>query len=173
MRKLNRDGKLCNGVENWKTWFHLNYPGCGKDIMWAENHFKNDGVKLAGKTPLVEKGNHLQLMQKRLLDDSSRGRELLSEWNGTATTGSFNLVRNVTKTSSTINVDGKLEIIGIVGDDGVKPAIDGGNTPGCTDNCPGHMVFKLIHRNHELRLTNIAIQNGHSVRFIILFSDFW
>ena len=61
----------------------------------------------------------------------------------------------------------------IVGDDGVKPAIDGGNTPGCiNNNCPGHRVFYLNTANDELRLTNITIQNGYAVRFLILFSHF-
>ena len=214
MRKLNRDGKLCNGAENWNTWFHLNFPGCGENIKWTEHTFNNDGVKLVkkehiasdkfirglsgvyekeqktemkemyflnsnvGKAPLVEKGKQLQVVQKRRLDDSSRGRELLSEWDGTANTGSFNLVRNVTKTSGTITVNGVLDIIGIVGDDGVKPAIDGGNTPGCgvSSNCPfssyGRRVFYLDTANDELRLTNITIQNGYTVRFLILFSHF-
>ena len=45
MRRLSRDGKLCDCAEDWKTWFHLNYPGCGEDYKWAENNFKNDGVK--------------------------------------------------------------------------------------------------------------------------------
>ena len=208
MRKLNRDGKLCSGAENWNTWFHLNFPGCGENIKWTEHKFNNDGVKLVkkehtangkfirdlsgvyekeqktemkqmyflntntGKAPLVDKGKQLQVVQKRRLDDSSHGRELLSEWDGTANTGSFNLVRNVTKTSGTITVNGELEIIGSVGDDGVKPAIDGGNTPGCTWNCGGHRVFYLDNTNDELRLTNITIQNGYTVRFLILFSHF-
>jgi len=208
MHKLNRDGKLCNGAENWNTWFHLNFPGCGENNKWTEHTFNNDGVKLVkkehiasdkfirglsgvyekeqktemkqmyflnsnvGKAPLVEKGKQLQVVQKRRLDDSSRGRELLSEWDGTANTGSFNLVRNVTKTSRGVGVDGVLDIIGIVGDDGVKPAIDGGGTPGCAYHCPGHGVFRLDTANDELRLTNITIQNGYAVRFLILFSDF-
>ena len=209
MRKLNRDGKLCNGAENWNTWFHLNFPGCGENIKWTEHTFNNDGVKLVkkehiasdkfirglsgvyekeqktemkqmyflssnvGKAPLVEKGKQLQVVQKRRLDDSSRGRELLSEWDGTTNAGSFNLVRKVTTTSGTISVDGVLDIIGIVGDDGVKPAIDGGNTPGCTAGCMGgHRVFYLDNTNDDLRLTNITIQNGYTVRFLILFSDF-
>ena len=210
MHKLQRDGKFCDGAEDWKTWFYLNYPDCGEDNKWAESNFKNDGVKLVkderttsdnvfirglsgvyekeqktemkemyflnsnvGKAPLVEKGKQLQVVQKRRLDDSSRGRELLSEWDGTANAGSFNLVRKVTTTSAQITVDGVLDIIGIVGDDGVKPAIDGGNTPGCiNNNCPGHRVFYLNTANDELRLTNITIQNGYVVRFLILFSHF-
>ena len=49
MRKLNRDGKLCNDAENWNTWFHLNFPGCGENIKWTEHKFNNDGVKLVKK----------------------------------------------------------------------------------------------------------------------------
>ena len=209
MHKLQRDGKLCDSAEDWKAWFHLNYPDCGEDDKWAENNFQNDGVKLVkeertytsdnvfirgrsgvyekaekartkqqrhfgsmntGKMPLAEKGKHLQLgFQKRLFDERSRGSELISEWNGTATKGSYNLVRKVTETSSTIEVSGTLEIIGIVGDDGARPAIDGGGTPGCTgDSCPGHRVF-VVGKEYELRLTNITIQNGYTVRFHILF----
>ena len=119
---------------------------------------------------MVEKGKHLRLVPKRGFDGSSRGREVIGEWDGTATNGVFNLVRKVTKTSSTINVDGTLDIIGIVGDDGVKPAIDGGNTLGCTSGCPGHRLFLVSYA--ELRLTNITIQNGYAVRFLILFSHF-
>ena len=53
--------------------------------------------------------------------------------------------------------------IGIVGEDGVKPAIDGGNTPGCVSmTCPGHRVFRLDTSDDELRLTNITIQNGNA-----------
>ena len=96
----------------------------------------------------------------------------MSEWNGVVPNGYFKLVTKVTKTSGTITVDGVLDITGIVGDDGVKPAIDGGWTPGCTNNCPGHQVFILDNTNDELRLTNITIQNGYVVRFLILFSDF-
>eukprot|EP00942_MAST-04A_sp_MAST-4A-sp1_P010986 g10986.t1 len=210
MHRLQRDGKLCDSAEDWKAWFHLNYPGCGEDDKWAENNFKNDGVKLVkeerttgdnvfirglsgvyekeqkaetkqerhfgkmntGKMPLTEKGKHLQLgfQERRLDDDSSRGRELISEWDGTATKGSFNLVRKVTKTSDTIDVMGTLEIIGIVGSDGVRPAIDGGGTPGCWSSCPGHRVFIVRNSDeYKLRLTNITVQNGYTVRFHILF----
>ena len=197
MRRLSRDGKLCDGMENWNTWFDMNYPDCGEDMKWAENNFKNDGVKVVkeesttfndnfihglnnlyekgqkvetkqkyflntiiGTVPLVEKGKHLQLVPKRRLDGSSRGRELISEWDGTATNGVFNLSTKVTKTSGTINVGGTLDITGIVGDDGVRPAIDGGG---------GHTVFHVDDTHDELRLTNITIQNGHAVRFHILF----
>ena len=198
MRRLQRDGKLCDSAEDWKAWFYLNYPDCGEDDKWAENNFKKDGVKLVKeerttsdtvfirgrsgtkkhfgsknivKMPLAEKGKHLQLgFQERRLDESSRGRELISEWDGTATKGSFNLVRKVTNTSDAIKVSGTLEIIGIVGDDGVRPAIDGGHTPGCTGNsCPGHRVFSVENDAYELRLTNITIQNGYAVRFHIFF----
>ena len=37
---------MCDSAEDWKTWFHLSYPGCRKDDKWVENNFKNDGVKL-------------------------------------------------------------------------------------------------------------------------------
>ena len=209
MHRLNRDGKLCDGMENWNTWFDMNYPDCGEDMTWAESNLKNDGVKvvkeesttyndkfiyglnslhekdqkaetkqkyflnmITGKAPLVEKGKHLQLVPKRRLDGSSLGRELISEWDGTATNGVFNLSTKVTKTSGTINVGGTLDITGIVGDDGVRPAIDGGKTPGCRHPCPGHTVFHVDNTNDELRLTNITIQNGYTVRFLILFSHF-
>ena len=46
MRRLKRNGTLCDSAEDWKTWFHLSYPGCRKDNKWAESNFKNDGVKL-------------------------------------------------------------------------------------------------------------------------------
>ena len=210
MRRLSRDGKLCDCAEDWKTWFHLNYPGCGEDYKWAENNFKNDGVKqvkeerttsnnffirgLSGvyergqkverkheshfrnmntaPRALTEKVKHLQIgFQTRRLDASSHGKELISEWDGTATNGSFNLVRHVTETSSTIVVNGTLEIIGIVRKDGVRPAIDGGGTPSCTgDSCPGHTVFYVASDVDELRLTNITIQNGYAVRFHFIFS---
>ena len=32
MRRLSRDGKLCDGMENWNTWFDMNYPDCGEDM---------------------------------------------------------------------------------------------------------------------------------------------
>ena len=139
-----------------------------------ESNLKNDGVKVVKKGSTTYNDNfihvqHLQLIPKRRLDGSSRGRELVSEWNGTATNGVFNLVRKVTKTSGTIKVDGTLDITGIVGDDGIRPAIDGGKTPGCTHSCPGHTVFHVDNTNDELRLTNITIQNGYVVRFHILF----
>ena len=194
MHKLRRDGKLCDSAEDWKAWFHLNYPGCRKDDKWVENKFKNDGVKLVkeerttsdnvfirglsgtkqqrhfgsihtGKMPLTEKGKHLQLgFQERRLDERSRGSELISKWDGKATKGSFNLVTKVTKTSGTIIVSGRLEIIGILGEDGVRPAIDGGGTPGCTGkSCPGHCVFQVNDDLYELRLTNVTIQGGTGV----------
>ena len=100
-------------------------------------------------------------------------RSLIGEWNQ-QTSGTY-ILSNDVKIKKTVKVeDGKaLEITGIVGVDGIRPAIDGGGSPGCTsNNCPGHRVFSLDNTNDELRLTNIAIQNGHSVRFIILFSDF-
>ena len=190
MRRLSRDGKLCDGMEHWNTWFDMNYPDCREDMKWAESNLKNDdGVKvvkeesttyndnfihglnnlyekgqkvetkqknflntITGKPPLVEKGGNLQLVPKRGFEDSSRGRELISEWDGTAINGVFNLGRKVTKTSGTINVGGTLDITGIVGDDGVRPAIDGGRT---------HTVFH-VNTNDELRLTNITIQNGYA-----------
>ena len=201
MRSLQRDGKLCDSAEDWKAWFYLNYPDCGEDDKWAESNFKNDGVKLVKEErttsdnvfirglsgpkqqrqvgsmntetmPSMEKGKYLQLgFQERRLDESSRGRELISEWDGTATKGSFNLVRNVTKTSDTITVNGTLEIIGIVGEDGIRPAIDGGGTPGCTGySCPGHTVFEVFNDAYELRLTNITIQNGNAVRIHNVFN---
>ena len=56
---------------------------------------------------------------------------------------------------------GVMDITGIVGVDVVRPAIDGGRTPGCTSNCPGHLVFSVEHTTSILNLTNVTIRNGY------------
>ena len=98
------------------------------------------------------------------------GRSLIGEWNGTATSGTY-ILSNDVNTTSTINVDNgdALDITGIVGVDGVRPAIDGGGTPGCTSNCPGHRVFSVgQNAPSNLTLTNVTIRNGY-VCIIYLF----
>ena len=57
--------------------------------LWKYEHRKN---------AFGREGKHLQPgFQKRLFDERSRGSELISEWDGTATKGSYNLVRKVTR----------------------------------------------------------------------------
>ena len=80
------------------------------------------------------------------------------------------MLHDVNITGTVTVEDGKtLDITGIVGVDGVRPAIDGGGTPGCTSNCPGHRVF-YVGQNapSNLTLTNVTIRNGY-VCIIYLF----
>ena len=67
-----------------------------------------------------------------------------------------------------INNGDVLDITGIVGVDGVRPAIDGGGTPGCTSwNCPGHRVFYVGDNAPSiLNLTNVTIRNGYVCIYI-------
>lgn len=168
MRRLSQDGKLCDRAEDWKTWFHLNYPGCGEDYKWAENNFKNDDVKqvkeerttsnnffIRGLSGVYERGQKVERKH-----ESESARSLIGEWDGSATSGIFTLSNDV-KPSQEIQVSGRLEIIGIISMDGKRPAIDGGGNPGCTgSNCPGHRVFFVQNDIHELILSNLTIKNG-------------
>ena len=97
------------------------------------------------------------------------GRSLIGEWDGAATSGTY-ILSNDVNTTGTITVDNgdALDITGIVGMDGTRPAIDGGGTPGCTSNCPGHRVFSVGHATSILNLTNVTIRNGY-VCIIYLF----
>ena len=98
------------------------------------------------------------------------GRSLIGEWNGTATSGTY-ILSNDVNTTSTINVDNgdALDITGIVGVDGTRPAIDGGATPGCQSNCFGHKLFVVQNSDTKLILTNLTIKNGYVCRYLYIF----
>ena len=84
------------------------------------------------------------------------GRRLVGEWDGTAATGTYSLVKDTT-TTATITVSGTLEIFGVVpAGSETRPAIDGGHTRGPT----GHTVFKVEGDETILELSNITIRNG-------------
>eukprot|EP00942_MAST-04A_sp_MAST-4A-sp1_P006693 g6693.t1 len=114
MRRLSRDGKLCDGMENWNTWFDMNYPDCGADMTWAESNLKKDGVKVVKEESTTYNDNFIHGLNNLY----ETGQKVETKQN-----------TKVTKTSGTINVGGTLDITGIVGDDGIRPAIDGGKTP--------------------------------------------
>ena len=85
------------------------------------------------------------------------GRRLVGEWDGTAATGTYSLVKDTT-TTATITVSGTLEIFGVVpAGSETRPAIDGGNTGGYN----GHTVFKVEGDETILVLSNITIRNGY------------
>ena len=85
------------------------------------------------------------------------GRRLVGEWDGTAATGTYSLVKDTT-TTATITVSGTLEIFGVVpAGSETRPAIDGGHTGGET----GHTVFKVEGVETILELSNITIRNGY------------
>ena len=108
------------------------------------------------------------LEERRLRNDI--GRSLVSEWHEGLRSGTYILLHDVNITS-TVNVEeGKaLEITGIVGVDGIRPAIDGGGTPGCTSNCPGNRVFDVEGSYTKLILTNLTIKNGYVCRYLYIF----
>jgi hypothetical protein len=103
---------------------------------------------------------------------------LIGEWNE-QTNGRYILLNDV-YISNTINVDNGdvLDITGIVGMDGKRPAIDGGGTPGCAQikhkdpvSCPGHRVFYVgQHKPSNLTLTNVTIRNGFG-RYLSLYNE--
>ena len=84
------------------------------------------------------------------------GRRLVGEWDGTAATGTYSLVKDTT-TTATITVSGTLEIFGVVpAGSETRPAIDGGHTGGHN----GHTVFEVGGDETILELSNITIRNG-------------
>ena len=111
------------------------------------------------------KGRDLE--ERRLRNDI--GRSLVSEWHEGLRSGTYILLHDVNITS-TVNVEeGKaLEITGIVGVDGIRPAIDGGGTPGCRSNCRGYRVFEVDGSYTKLILTNLTIKNGWVCRYIYI-----
>ena len=113
-----------------------------------------------------DKGRDLE--ERRLRNDI--GRSLVSEWQEGLTSGTYILLHDV-KIRGTVNVeDGNaLEITGIVGVDGIRPAIDGGGTPGCMGDCPGHTVFLVEKSDSKLILTNLTIKNGYVCRYLYIF----
>ena len=85
------------------------------------------------------------------------GRRLVGEWDGTAATGTYSLVKDTT-TTATITVSGTLEIFGVVpAGSETRPAIDGGYTGGSN----GHTVFNVEGDETILVLSNITIRNGY------------
>ena len=88
--------------------------------------------------------------------DMKSGRSLIGEWDGSATSGTFRL-SNDKRTSNAISVNGRLEIIGIITMNGMRPAIDAGGD---------HSVF-YVGNNDELILSNLTIKNG----FVSIYID--
>ena len=85
------------------------------------------------------------------------------------TSGTYILLHDVNITGTVKVEDGKaLEITGIVGVDGIRPAIDGGGTPGCRSDCPGYRVFEVDDSYTKLILTNLTIKNGYVCRYIYI-----
>ena len=106
--------------------------------------------------------------ERRLRNDI--GRSLVSEWQDGLTSGTYILLHDV-KITGTVYVEyyKTLEITGIVGVDGIRPAIDGGGTPGCKSNCPGYTVFDVVGSDTKLILTNLTIKNGWVCRYLYIF----
>ena len=144
------------------------------EITSIDNSSSNDVLHLDEKNVVFDnrinigndKGRDLE--ERRLRNDI--GRSLVSEWHEGLRSGTYILLHDVNITS-TVNVDfGKaLEITGIVGVDGIRPAIDGGGTPGCTSNCPGNRVFGVESSYTKLILTNLTIKNGYVCRYLYIF----
>ena len=148
--KLNNDVGNVNGERVSNDVLHLDE----KNVVFDRINIRND------------KGRDLE--ERRLRNDI--GRSLVSEWHEGLTSGTYILLHDV-KITGTVKVeDGKaLEITGIVGVDGKRPAIDGGGTPGCRSNCHGNLVFDVKGSDTKLILTNLTIKNGYVCRYIYIF----
>ena len=149
--------KLNNDVGN------VNGERVSNDVL----HLDEKNVVFDNRLSIVnDKGRDLE--ERRLRNDI--GRSLVSEWNESLTSGTYILLHDV-KITKTVKVDsGKaLEITGIVGVDGIRPAIDGGGTPGCKSNCSGHTVFDVRNSDTKLILTNLTIKNGWVCRYLYIF----
>jgi len=112
----------------------------------------NDGTRLGVFEPRAT-NRGMQLHRRR---DIESARSLIGEWDGSATSGTFRL-SNDKRTSDTIWVNGRLEIIGIITMNGTRPAIDAGGD---------HRVFS-VGNNDELILSNLTIKNG----FVSIYID--
>ena len=150
--------KLNNDVGN------VNGEHVSNDVL----HLDEKNVVFDNRIYIVnDKGRDLE--ERRLRNDI--GRSLVSEWHDGLTSGTYILLHDV-KITGTVKVeDGKaLEITGIVGVDGIRPAIDGGGTPGCTrSDCPGYRVFDVHGSDTKLILTNLTIKNGWVCRYIYIY----
>ena len=148
--------KLNNDVGN------VNGERVSNDVL----HLDVKNVVFDNRLSIVnDKGRDLE--ERRLRNDI--GRSLVSEWNESLTSGTYILLHDV-KITGTVEIDsGTLEITGIVGVDGIRPAIDGGGTPGCTSNCPGNTVFDVRGSDTKLILTNLTIKNGYVCRYIYIY----
>ena len=156
--KLNNDVGKVNGEHVSKDVIHLNE----KNVVFGNRiNIGND------------KGRDLE--ERRLRNDI--GRSLVGEWHEGLTSGTY-ILSNDVYTTGTINVNNGdvLDITGIVGVDGVRPAIDGGGTPGCTNNCSSHTVFVVGQSTNaptNLILANLTIRNGYVCIYISLLNSFF
>ena len=139
-----------------------------------EKRVSNDVRKMKAKKNVVFnnwiniRNDESHVLEERHLR-SNVGRSLISVWDGIQTSGTY-ILSNDVKITKTVKVeDGKaLEITGIVGVDGIRPAIDGGGTPGCKSNCHGNRVFYVEGSDTKLILTNLTIKNGYVCRYIYI-----
>ena len=167
---LNIIGEMENAKENdnaesfdrTNEVYHQRYDGdkVKKHLLkWndkKENNVNGDSNKKAVVLKTIAHNN-----MKKEEDGKYRllhlGRALIGEWNE-QTSGTY-ILSNDVNTTGTIYINGNaLEITGIVGVDGVRPAIDGGGTPG------GHRVFYVMGYGTKLTLTGITIRNGYVSR---------
>ena len=132
--KLNNDVRNVNGEHVSNDILHLD----GKNVVFGNEITIRNG-----------KGHNLE--ERRLKNDI--GRSLIGEWNGIATNGTYILSHDVNTTDTVKLWNGNaLEITGIVGVDGIRPAIDGGGA---------HRIFLVQDPGTELTLTNLTIRNGY------------